>query len=278
MRMTTRHLRPLFGFGLPLAGASLIVFAVGFVDQVTVGHLLGPTQLGFYVLAYNLASWPVTLISQPTRSVAPALFARIQHDPTAMTSVFVKLLRPLAGLALPCCIAISAASAQIVELVYGHQWAPASTALRWLSLMAAMRILFELVYDYLVVLGRSQVILLVQLIWLVGLLPAVIGGVQVAGIEGAGLAQLAVAVCLVLPLYLWHLSRVGIRARGIWQAVQWATVASCALYGAVSMVARTPWGNLAVLAACGGIALMTLLPLGYQARHDLQLWKETRQG
>src|SRR3712207_7079079 len=35
--LATRKLRPLLSFGLPLAGASLLVFAVSYVDQLIVG-------------------------------------------------------------------------------------------------------------------------------------------------------------------------------------------------------------------------------------------------
>ncbi len=73
--------RRLLRFGLPLAGASMIVFAVGYADQLVTGAVLGATALGFYVLAFNLSSWPVSIFSQPLRSVAPAAFARLQHEP-----------------------------------------------------------------------------------------------------------------------------------------------------------------------------------------------------
>jgi len=51
-RLQARHL---LKFGLPLAGSSIIVFAVGYADQLTAGAMLGTTALGYYVLAFNLA-------------------------------------------------------------------------------------------------------------------------------------------------------------------------------------------------------------------------------
>ena len=100
-----KYARQLLAFGLPLAGASIIVFLVSFVDQLVVGHLLGSVMLGYYVLAANLASWPVTMFSQPLRSVAPALFSRMQHDPALLRSSFSQVLRPLASVALPVSVA-----------------------------------------------------------------------------------------------------------------------------------------------------------------------------
>src|SRR6204780_3163664 len=61
--------RALCRFGLPLAGSSIVVFAVTNVDQLVVGHMLGTTALGYYALAVNLATWPVAMFSLPTRAV-----------------------------------------------------------------------------------------------------------------------------------------------------------------------------------------------------------------
>jgi PST family polysaccharide transporter len=50
--------RALLRYGTPLAGSTVVVFAVTNVDQLVVGRVLGATALGFYALALNLATWP----------------------------------------------------------------------------------------------------------------------------------------------------------------------------------------------------------------------------
>ncbi len=150
--------RKLLRFGLPLAGSSVIVFAVANLDKLVVGNVLGATALGFYVLAFNLSSWPVAMFSQPMRSVAPAAFARLQDDPPAMRRTFLSTIGLLAGATLPVCLLLSGAAQPLVRFVYGASWAPASAVLFWLALLGGFRILFELVYDYFVVLGRSRVV------------------------------------------------------------------------------------------------------------------------
>lgn len=208
-----RHVRPLLAFGLPLAGASIIVFLVGFVDQLAVGRVLGPVQLGFYVLAVNLASWPVTILSQPLRSVAPAMFARLQADPDRMHRDFQSLLRPLCVVALPMCVVLAVTAPDVVAVVYGAAWEPAAEPLRWLAIAGAARIFFELAYDYLVVLGRSRQILVLQAAWVAVLAPTVVIAVREWGIAGAGAALVAVALLVSLPLYVHVLGRAGISAR-----------------------------------------------------------------
>src|SRR2546430_17622254 len=93
-------------YGMPLAGSMVVVFAVTNLDQLVVGRVLGPTALGFYVLALNLATWPVTMFSLPVRNVAPAAFARLQHDREAMRAAFLSAAALLCAVALPICLVI----------------------------------------------------------------------------------------------------------------------------------------------------------------------------
>jgi PST family polysaccharide transporter len=272
-----QYLRPLLSFGLPLAGASIIVFAVGFVDQIAVGKLLGPTVLGYYVLAYNLANWPVIVLSHPTRNVAPAMFARIQHNPSASRLAFNQLLRPLASIALPACVVLSAASDEIVGFVYGSQWQPASAALRWLALLAALRVLFELVYDYLVVLRMSRAILLINTAWFLVLIPVLVGVAAASGIAGVGLAQVAVALVVVLPLYLFQLHRAGIGPRSVYRSVLPAVAGSVVLYGAIHALHVAELTGLLTLGLSGMATLGTAALLLYFARDDLRSWRSTEE-
>lgn len=204
-----RYVGRLLRFGLPLAGASVAVFAIGYVDQLVVGAVLGTTALGLYVLAVNLASWPVTLFSQPLRSVAPAVFARMQHDARALGDSFRAVFRALNALALPTCLVIAGSAGPIIALVYGTAWLPAAYALRWLAVFAAVRIVFELSYDYLVVVRRTGWILFVQLVWIAAVSIGVWLGTR-RGIEGVAFAQAVVGVSVVLPLYLWGVKRAGV--------------------------------------------------------------------
>ena len=183
----------LLRFGLPLAGASIVVFAISFADQIVAGRVLGPTALGFYLLAFNLSSWPVQMFSQPLRAVAPPTFARLQHQPEAMRSAFRSILGLLAAVTFPVCLLLAGAAAPLIRFVYGRDWEPAADALVWLGVLAAFRILFELAYDYLVVIGVSRAIFLLQVVTLAALIPALIVGAHAFGIAGVAAAQVLVA-------------------------------------------------------------------------------------
>jgi len=236
LRVDRALVRPLLRFGLPLAGASIVVFAVAYVEQVVVGATLGAAALGYFVLAFNLASWPVTMFSQPLRSVAPAVFSRLQGDPDRLSESFVLLLRVVAIVALPVCLVGSVAAHDVITFVYGSAWSPSGDVFAVLVLVATLRIFFELSYDLLVVLRHSGWLLAVQLAWLVALAPAVVLGATVAGIVGVAVAGAVVAV-MVLPCYLMLLRRTGLRVAPLGSAVLLPLLLSLSAAGATTLLA-----------------------------------------
>ncbi|WP_285249572.1 lipopolysaccharide biosynthesis protein [Pseudarthrobacter sp. fls2-241-R2A-168] len=234
MGLDRRVLKPLLRFGLPLAGTSIIVFCVGYLDQLVTGSMLGSVMLGMYVLAFNLSSWPVTMFSQPLRSVAPVVLARLQHDPEKMRSTVMALIGVLACVVFPAIAFLAAESETIVRIVYGDVWAGASAALFWLAMVAGLRILFELIYDYLVVAGMTGSIMSIQVCWLMALIPALFLGAT-AGIAGVAMAQFVVVAALVLPLYLWRLRAVGVRPLRLLRQLVLPACASALLFAAPAL-------------------------------------------
>ena len=96
-------------------------------------------------------------------------------------------------------------------------WAAAAGALYWLAILAGFRILFELIYDYLVVVGMTGSIMSTQLCWLAALVPALLLGAQEAELKAVAMAQLLVVTAVVLPIYLWRLSVAGV---GPWKVAR----------------------------------------------------------
>lgn len=227
--------RGLLAFGLPLAGASLLVFGVLNVDYIIVGSVLGTVPLGFYLLAFNLANWPVGAFSQPVRSVSLAAFSQVRDDPELFSRTFARALRLLALVTVPACVLLAALADPLVRTVYGERWAPAAQALALLVLLGALRVALELGYDYLASAGRSRTILVIHLVWLAALVPLLALGAHLDGIRGVALAQSVVVLLVVVPAYLIAFRPYGLRAR-----VLGAAVARPLLGGLVMVVVA--WG------------------------------------
>ncbi len=177
-----------------------------------------------------------------------------------MAKGFVSVAGLLCAVALPVCALLSGSALPLIGFVYGAHWLPAAQALIWLGLLAGLRIFFELVYDFFVVLARSRVVLTVQLVWLIVLIPALIIGARTHGIFGAALAGLAVAAGVVLPWYLAELNGVGIRPRALGARV-WLPLVGAALAGLCAIGARKIMPTFFTACLVGGIATLLIIAL-----------------
>jgi O-antigen/teichoic acid export membrane protein len=268
----------LLRFGLPLAGASVIVFAAGYADQVIVGSIAGVQALGFYVLAYNLASWPVSIFSLPLRAVAPATFSALKSEPERMTRGFSRILTILACVALPACLAISGAAEPVVDFVYGASWAPASEVLLWLAAFAALRILFELAYDYLVVQGKSGVVMFIQGASFAVALPLMLWAVRRDGQAGVAAIQVVVALVVIAPLYVLALHRIGVRASRIMASLIVPTTAALGVWGVSRLLATSVDGAFLGAASAGVFAVCVIAALAFWKRDELRMLRAAIRG
>ncbi|MGH3652911.1 oligosaccharide flippase family protein [Glutamicibacter sp.] len=259
----------LLKFGLPLAGSSMIVFAIGYADQLATGAMLGSIALGLYVLAFNLSSWPLSIVSQPLRRVAPATFAALAQDRAGLEKFIIALSSIIACATIPAFIALAVAAEPLVRFVYGDAWSQAAPVLSWLVIAALSKVFCELAYDYIVVIGSTTAILRIQGIGLLMLIPSLLAGARFGGLAGVAAAQAAVAFGVMLPLYLWNLRSLGI-GPGALSARLWLPVlAGLGLGAAGWMLVASIDNALLGLLAVGGLCLATMAGLIYLRRGDL---------
>jgi PST family polysaccharide transporter len=267
-----RAARELIPFGLPLAGAGLLVFAVFNVDYAVVGSMLGPVALGFYVMAFNLSSWPVHALSMTVRNVSLPAFSRLLVDPPALRSSFERSLGWLMVATLPICVLLAVLSGPLVRFLYGDRWAPAAQVLQFLAFLGAFRVVFELVSDLLLAAGKSRSLLWVQAAWLAVLAPSLIVGARLAGIRGVGAGHLLVATIVVGPALWWQLHRFGITGQALTRVFLRPAV-TAALIGVISVIVQVlvP-GDFFQLAVAGVLALVVFSLLALPA-----LWRSIPQ-
>ncbi len=202
--------RELLRFGLPLTGSSFLVFAMLNVDYVVVGHELGTVALGIYLLAFNLSSFPVNVLSTSIRRVLVPAFARFQHDHAALRDVFLRWMHHLALLTVLLCTLLAALAYPTILFVYGTKWRGAAPVLVSLALLGGTRVLIEFIYDVFVAVGHSRPLLWLQGLWVVLLVPALTAGARLDGVRGVGFAHAVVAVGIMLPVFSRALHPIGI--------------------------------------------------------------------
>jgi lipopolysaccharide exporter len=246
----------IFRFGMPLAAANFVNYTLLNVDYAFVGHLLGATALGVYMLAFTVASWPYGLLGGVINSVSMPAFSRVKHDPTLLRNAMAAALRGVCLVAMPMCAMMLVLARPIVLTVYGEKWAASADVLAILSAYGVVFIVCLLFANMLTGLGRSKPLLVLQLIWIGTLVPAMVLGVHRDGIVGAAYAHVAVIVPIVLPSYLIVLKRVtGVRLTALGKAALLpflaSSAAALAAWGAASQFA-SPLVQLITGLAAGG--------------------------
>lgn len=248
--------RPVLLFSVPVAGANLLSWALLNIDNIVISRVAGPVALGFYFLAFNISSWPMSALGQIVRSVALPGFSRttaVRGDTSLANATAITW-----AIALPAGAFLALLSGPLITFVYGDKWLAAAPALAALGIFGALRAVFDLFASYLLARGASGAVLRIQALWFVALVPATIFGTLWWGIAGAGLAHLAVGVVLVLPAYALGVRHVGANLGAIvscsWQPIL-AMAAAALVYLGVSGQFQAPLAAL-LAAALAYLALI----------------------
>jgi O-antigen/teichoic acid export membrane protein len=194
------------------------------------------------------------------RQVSLPAFSRLADDSAGLEDAFSHSLTLAAGLAVLGGVLLASLAEPVVGILYGSKWLPAVVALQWLAIFGALRVIFELCYDFLVAIGRAGALLKLQIGWLTALVVALPLGAHLGGIAGVAIAQGIVAMALVLPLNIWLLVKSGLRLGPLAHALQ--PVALAAMAGAaVALLALQVDAPRGIMLGGAGI----LVTLSYSA-------------
>ena len=252
--------RSALAFGLPVCGANALSWLVLNVDYIVIGRTAGAVTLGFYVLAFNVSSWPVNALVQAIRNVALPAFARLDRTSSAKSFVSSFALVLAGGLLVTALL--SPLALPSVQFVYGPKWLASAGALAVLAVFGTLRVVFDLMATFLIARGGSRPVLFVQIIWVAALVPAMIVGVHTWGIVGAGVAHLFVAMTVVLPTYLVVLNRHGVRFLALIRAAAPPIGAAVVAAAAVWIISRSidvAWHALVLGGSIGILVYLALL-------------------
>lgn len=269
-RIDRDQLRPILAFGLPLAGANLLNYMLLNTDYVFIGHMLGPIELGVYMLAFNISSWSNSLMSTMLNSIAMPALSRVKQDAVKLQAALIRAVIALGFVALPICVLTATLAHPLVRSVYGSKWDHAASVLAVLSSYGAISVLCLLLANALSAFGKTNLLLVTQIPWIATLVPAMAIGVHLHGIVGAAWAHIVIICLVALPVYLTMLKRAApVRLlpviRGIAPLLLAAGLAGVAAY----LVSRAVSGSLVQLLSGGLAGGLTYLVLALPLAQDV---------
>jgi PST family polysaccharide transporter len=257
----------LLKFGAPLAAALGVESLLLFSDTVIVGHWLGATLLGFYLLAFNVSNWVPGLVGTAVRYVSIPSFSRLAEQRQETLSLGVRRAIPLMlSVVMPIAVTMAVLAPALIHFLYGARWVPAGDALRFLAVVMIARMLTALAFDILTSLGITHATVWLNLGWAAVLIPALIAGVHLDGIRGAAIAHAIVAVVVAIPLTVLALQRGGVDLRpavpALIRPLLGALLAGLIMFGASQLFEFPPPVELFVASSAGLIAyLLVAVPV-----------------
>ena len=268
-RMARPHLRSLRG--ITTVSWRLVGREIGWTvsqegDFVVAGRALGQQALGFYTLAWTLASAPIEKVSDLVFGVTPAILSSVQHDVALLRRYFLVITQALATIMMPATIGLALVGGDLVASVLGDKWSAAVAPLQLLAAYGTIRSVMPLLTQVLVVMNDTRYTMLVEIVGAI-VLPAAFYVGSYWGVVGIATSWLIVhPVVVVIPMARRVLKRLEL---SLWEYVRTfeAPVVSTLVMCTVVLLS----GFLPGMRASARWALLLKIALGASS-YALALW------
>ncbi len=144
-----------FGFGAGFAGANLIGFLSGNLDNILVGTFLGTAELGRYAIAYQIVNIPSLVMGAAYFALFPAI-AEAHRDGGTPSATYREAVRVMLLIAAPVSVGLALIADLLVALVLGDAWMPVGGLIQRLTPVGLLNAVFVLNAALLLGLGRSD--------------------------------------------------------------------------------------------------------------------------
>lgn len=180
LRFNRVFAKTMLSFGLWFGAGTFSEYVAKQLDNLMVGHLLGPKLLGTYQMAFRAGEMPVAEFTSAAALVTFPMVARLRNDPRTRRRLFATVVAvvTLGGLAYAAFILTF--GSQIVLKLFGPQWAHAIVPLKILCVYGLLQGWIVVGRSFLAGLGKPK-------------------RYVAAAVTRAGVLAIA-----IYPLTLWH--------------------------------------------------------------------------
>jgi O-antigen/teichoic acid export membrane protein len=207
-------LRSMMRFGGAATALNILMYIAYNSEKVLLGRYWGAAVLGIYGRAFYLINIPTENLTAAVGEVAFSALSRLQREPAAFRSYFLKGYSLVLTLTIPMSVGIALFAPDLVSLVLGPKWQQAIPILRLLAptilVLALTNPVLWLTFS-LGMVGRSLKAAMI-------FAPLLIAGYALGlhfGPKGVAFAYSTVMVLAAVPLIAWSVHGTVIRLRDI---------------------------------------------------------------
>lgn len=238
-RASVGMLREVFRYGRFASTANIATFLSGTVDTIVVGRMLGATAVGFYSVAFRVATISESIFSYViVKAMFPA-FSIVQQDRDAFRQIFVRHAQRVALLVLPVAIFVALSAKPIVLALLGDEWSPVVTPVRILAVFGFVRALSATANEVFRGAGRPELAMWFSTANVVLLVPTLVVLTRWLELDGAALAVLISLTVTTLPALIRMMRLVGISANELTRMIRPSLFCSAVLALTLVILART---------------------------------------
>ena len=213
-------LRDLSRYSRHAGAANIATFLSGTLDTVTVGRLLNATAVGFYSVAFRVATTPESVFNYLILKAMFPAFSLIQNDREAFRRTFVQHAQRTVLLVLPVTIFLALAARPIVLTLLGHQWRPIVTPVRILAVYGFLSAINATTSAVFRGAGSPQFAMWFAVANVALLVPALVLLTRSFKLDGTSIAMLASLSITTLPAFVRMLRLIGLSAGDLAQRLR----------------------------------------------------------
>lgn len=129
----------LLSFGLSFFVTQLLTYATRNIDSVAIGRVWGPTPVGLYDRAFQLAVAPLNQINAPMSRVAIPALVRVVENPQRFAVAIREAQMIACYVTSAALLLLAGASGPLVEVLLGPDWTSAAPILSLLAVGSVFR-------------------------------------------------------------------------------------------------------------------------------------------
>lgn len=182
-------------------------YSYGNSDFLVAGRVLGAVPLGYYTLAWDLATLPIDKTTTMVGTVTPGIYSAAQEDVGALRRYLLKPTEVLSIILFPVMIGLALVAKDAVLVLLGAKWENAILPLQFLSLYACIRFIMPLFGQILLVTGDSRFVMWTNVLCAIGFPLAFLVGSR-WGAVGIAATWVIIYPFNAIPLYRRVLKRI----------------------------------------------------------------------
>ncbi len=152
-----KNSKQILGFGGNITLSRVLWYFYSSADNLIIGKLMGKTILGYYSVAFQLASLPVVRINQYIREVTFPAYSYLHNQKKDLKHYFLKNISIVAMIIFPALFGLFIVAGDFFDLFLGQEWAPSIPIFQIMCVAGIFKSLYTQHAPVLAAVGRPEI-------------------------------------------------------------------------------------------------------------------------